>query len=100
MTENELLGSPDLHGRLCLSSCILAELLRRAPAPVNTDQLVQEVGHPRDEVQQMCMRLARNGLLLPDADREGLWRLAGDPASMTLADLFSALLAPAGGRDH
>lgn len=94
MKDNDILGNPDLHQRLCLSSCILAELLRQWPAAVGIEQLVQEAGHPREEVEQMCRRLNRNGLLQPDAGREGLWRLAGDPASMTLADLFSALLAP------
>lgn len=97
MTDKDILGSPDLHGRLCLSSCILAELLRRAPAAVDIVELVREAGHPREEVEQMCGRLVRNGLLQPAPGQEGWWRLAGDPASITLADLFSALLAPAEG---
>ena len=89
----DILGSPGLHEELCLSSCILAELLRQAPAPVAIEQLVREVGHPLDEVEHMCARLHGNGLLQTDPGAEGMWRLAGDPASITLADLFSALLS-------
>jgi len=97
MKDNDILGNPELHARLCLSACILAELLRQAPASVGIEQLAQQAGHPREEVEQMCSRLHRNGLLLPDAGRDAIWRLAGDPSSMTLADLFSALLAPSSG---
>ena len=97
MKENDLLGSPQLHGRLYLSSCILAELLKRSPAALHTAQLAEEAGHPQDEVEQMCSRLYHNGLLQRDAG--GGWRLAGDPASMTLADLFSALLLPPNGQN-
>ncbi|HYC41703.1 MAG TPA: hypothetical protein VEB70_01810 [Noviherbaspirillum sp.] len=94
MKDNDILGNPHLHERLCLASCILAELLRQSPAGVGIDQLVQVACHPREEVEQMCDRLYHTGLLQPDPGREGFWRLAGDPARMTLADLFSALLAP------
>jgi len=98
MQEN-LLDSPELHGRLCLSSCILAELLRRSPQPADTGQLAQAAGHAKDEVEQMCKHLVRHGLLHMSSGEggEGRWQLAGDPAAMTLADLFSALLAPADG---
>ncbi|WP_206047201.1 Rrf2 family transcriptional regulator, partial [Noviherbaspirillum denitrificans] len=75
-------------------SCILAELLRQFPAAVGFDGLVRESDHSRDEVEAVCLRLYRNGLLRPDAGGEGFWRLAGDPARITLAELFSALLAP------
>ena len=99
MKDSDILGSGELHARLFLSSYILAELLRQSPASVDIEQLVREVGHPRDEVEQVCTRLYRTGLLQPDAGREGIWRLAGDPASITLANLFSALLSPPTGRD-
>ena len=98
MKETDILGSAGLHEQLCLSSCILAELLRRAPSPVSIEQLVHEVGHPLDEVERMCARLHGNGLLQTDPAREGMWRLAGDPARITLADLFSALLSPSDAR--
>ncbi|HYD60429.1 MAG TPA: hypothetical protein VEC35_08750 [Noviherbaspirillum sp.] len=99
MAGDDILGSPALHGQLCLSSCILAELLRQSPRAVGIDQLVQAVDHPLEDVEQMCRRLSRNGLLLPDVDRQGVWMLAGDPARITLADLFSALLAGTDRRD-
>lgn len=98
MEENDILGRPDLHERLCVSSCVLAELLRQSPAAVHIDELVREVGHSRAEVEQMCSRLHLKGLLQPEPGREGAWRLAGDPSSITLADLFSALLPPPTGR--
>lgn len=94
MEESDILGRPDLHEWLCLSSCVLAELLQQAPDAVHIDQLVREVGHPRAEVEQMCSRLHFKGLLQPEPGREGAWRLAGDPSSISLADLFSALLPP------
>ncbi|WP_420475409.1 hypothetical protein [Noviherbaspirillum sp. ST9] len=97
MQDNDILGNPDLHERLCLSSCILAELLRQSPAAVGIDQLVQVACHPREEVELMCSRLSQTGLLRLDPEREGLWQLAGDPSSLTLADLFSALLVPSFG---
>jgi DNA-binding IscR family transcriptional regulator len=98
MGGEDILGNSALHEQLCLSSCILAELLRRAPAAIDIEQLVLAVGHPREEVEQMCSQLYRNGLLQPDAERQGIWMLAGDPARITLADLFSALLAGPNGR--
>ena len=67
MKENGLLGRPHLHGRLYLSSCILAELLKQSPAALHPAQPAEE---------------------------------AGDPAGMTLADLFSALLFPSNGQNN
>jgi DNA-binding IscR family transcriptional regulator len=99
MGGDDILGNSALHDQLCLSSCILAELLRQSPRAVGIDQLVQAVDHPLEEVEQMCRRLSRNGLLQPDVDRQGVWMLAGDPARITLADLFSALLAGHDRRD-
>jgi DNA-binding IscR family transcriptional regulator len=94
MKENDLLGSSDLHERLCVASCILAELLSLFPASVEMEQLALAVGHPREKVEEVCVRLRHQGLLQADAGRDGIWRLAGDPAKLTLADLFAALLAP------
>lgn len=99
MKQNELLGNSDLHERLCVASCIFAEMLRLFPAPIEMEQLVQAVGHPRDEVEETCVLLRQHGLLQPDAGREGVWRLASDPASLTLADLFAALLVPSVSRE-
>lgn len=98
MREDDFLGNSALHDKLCVSSCILAELLRLSPAAVGIDALVRAVCHPHEEVELMCRQLYRNGLLQPDGEREGRWMLAGDPASITLADLFSALLAGPDGR--
>lgn len=98
MKGEDILGNPALHEQLCLSSCILAELLRHAPAAVGIEQFAQVTGHPREEVERMCKQLYRNGLLQQDAGRQGTWMLAGDPARITLADLFSALLAGPDGR--
>lgn len=92
MREDDFLSNSVLHAKLCISSCVLAELLRLSPAAVGIEQLVQVVGHPREEVELMCKQLYRKGLLRPDAGREGSWMLAADPASITLADLFSVLL--------
>lgn len=92
MKGEDLLGKAALHEQLCLSSCILAELLRQAPVPVDIEQLVHAVGHPREEVEQMCAQLQRHGVLQPHAGDPDFGTLAADPSGITLADLFSALL--------
>ncbi len=99
MGRDDILGNAALHEQLCLSSCILAELLRQSPRAVGIEHLVQAVDHPREAVEQICRQLSRNGLLQPDVDGQGVWMLAGDPASITLSDLFSALLAGPGRRE-
>lgn len=92
MAEQGILDDAVLHGRLCLSACILAELLANAPASVSTAQLVRASGHAADEVERMCSKLWHNGLLRPDTSGEKHWLLAAPPDRMTLADLFAALL--------
>ncbi|RZI44393.1 hypothetical protein EGT07_02945 [Herbaspirillum sp. HC18] len=92
MTEKTILDNPVLHEQLCVSSCILAELLRHAPRALSAAQLEKTACHPAEQVEQVCRKLSQHGLLRPDPALQGHWMLGGSPSSITLADLFAALL--------
>ena len=93
MTTGIGLENALLHDQLCVASCVLAELLRRAPHAVSVAQLEAVAGHSApEEVEQACRKLWQRGMLRPDPALQDHWRLAAAADSITLADLFAALL--------
>jgi FeS assembly SUF system regulator len=73
---------------------MLAATARSGDARVNATCLAEQTGIPLPTAQKLVGRLAQAGLLVSTRGTGGGFRLARDPAAITLADIVEAVEGP------
>ncbi|MEB0135930.1 hypothetical protein QN362_11380 [Actimicrobium sp. CCC2.4] len=86
-----IFGNGNLHERFCAITELLEKLVRAAPTPLSLAQMKRHTGRSGRDISKHCLDLVRNGLVIETSD--GHWTLAGDPADLTLADVYRCATA-------
>lgn len=80
-----------LHERFCATTDLLGKLVAAAPRPMTLAQLHKATGRETRVLARLCVDLLRDGLILTTA--EGAWKLARDPAEVTLEDVYRCVVS-------
>lgn len=86
-----IFGSGRLHERFCAITELLGKLVSVAPSALSLAQMKLHTGRSSREISKHFLDLVRGGLLLETSD--GYWRLAVDPAVLTLEDVYRCVTA-------
>jgi DNA-binding IscR family transcriptional regulator len=60
---------------------------------LSTTLIAEQTGRTTREVTQICKKLQLTGLVQPASNSSKAWKLAGDPGSITLEDVYRGMIA-------
>lgn len=94
-SDSFILGNGALHQRFCITTEILGALMTGS-RPVTLADLETITGRSTREINKICQGMERAGLLQSAGKPATGWRLACEPATTTLEDVFRCVLAEQG----
>jgi DNA-binding IscR family transcriptional regulator len=80
-----------LHEQFCATTDLLGKLVAAAPRAMTLAQLHSATGRDARTLTRLCADLLRDGLITATA--EGAYRLARDPAEVTLEDVYRCVVS-------
>jgi DNA-binding IscR family transcriptional regulator len=96
--DDFIFGNGALHERFRFTTQVLTVLVASAPRSVSIAQMQKYIRRPARDIEKVCDGLRESMLVQPDAVTRGNWRLACEPSTVTLEDVFRFVISLYSGR--